>query len=353
MTAWVGLIGVAVILGALSYASAVFAPVIFALFLIALSWPMQRWLQRRLPRLIALLISILVLFVTFFGFASIIVWGFSRVGRWAVANMGLFQALYDQLTAGLEAHGIAVAGLWAEHFNVGLLFGVMQRVTGQLNTTLSFWVVVLVYVILGLLEVDKAGDRVRSLSNRSAIRMLIEGGAETAAKVRRYMAVRTLMSVLTGLLFWIFASLFDLPLAREWGVIAFALNYIPIIGPFTATLFPTVLAMVKFGSWEAMAVVFASLNGIQFLSGSYIEPRVSGTALAMSPFVVLFSIFLWTYLWGLSGTFLGVPIAFTILTLCAYHPSTRWLTILFGSQAVKSHPSPIAADLRDDPARRS
>ena len=104
--------------------------------------------------------------------------------------------------------------------------------------------------------------------------------------------------------------------------------------------------MVKFGSWEAMAVVFASLNGIQFLSVSYIEPRVSGTALAMSPFVVLFSIFLWTYLWGISGTFLGVPIAFTILTLCAYHPSTRWLTILFGSQDVKSHPPPIAADLR-------
>jgi AI-2 transport protein TqsA len=336
LTAWIGLIGVAVTLAALNLASAVFAPVVFAFFMIALSWPMQNWLQERLPRLIALLITILVLFVTFFAFASIIVWGFSRVGRWAVANMGLFQALYDQMTAGLEEHGIAVAGLWAEHFNMSLLLGVMQRLTGQLNTTLSFWVVVLVYVILGLLEVDKAGDRIRALSNGTVTRMLIEGGAETAGKVRKYIAVRTLMSVLTGLLFWIFAVLFGLPLAREWGVIAFALNYIPILGPLTATLFPTLLAMVHFGSWEAMMIVFLSLNGIQFLSGSYIEPRISGTALAMSPFVVLFSIFLWTYLWGLSGTFLGVPIAFTTLTLCAYHPSTRWLPILFGSQDVKS-----------------
>ena len=91
--------------------------------------------------------------------------------------------------------------------------------------------------------------------------------------------------VLTGFLVWIFAVLFGLPLAREWGVIAFALNYIPFIGPFIATLFPTLLAMVEFDSWEAVAAVFAGLNAIQFMVGNYIEPRLSGTALSMSPFL--------------------------------------------------------------------
>src|ERR1700690_1781125 len=113
------------------------------------------------------------------------------------------------------------------------------------------------------------------------------------------MEVRTLMSLATGVLVGAFAWIAGLPFALEWGVIAFALNYIPFIGPFVATLFPTLVAMTQFGSWEAVVGVFVCLNIIQFVVGSYIEPRVSGAMLAMSPTVVLLAVFLWTYLWGL------------------------------------------------------
>jgi AI-2 transport protein TqsA len=189
---------------------------------------------------------------------------------------------------------------------------------------------VLVYVILGLLEVDGTAMKIRSMPHRHAARVLLAGSAETAEKIRRYMMVRTLMSVMTGALVWAFAVLFGLPLAQEWGVITFALNYIPFLGPFIATLFPTLLAMVQFESWQAVVAVFTCLNVIQFVVGSYIEPRLSGSALAMSPFVILFSIFLWTFLWGLPGTFMGVPIAVALLTFCEKGASTRWLALLLG-----------------------
>jgi AI-2 transport protein TqsA len=113
-------------------------------------------------------------------------------------------------------------------------------------------------------------------------------------------------------------------------VIAFVLNYIPFIGPFIATLFPTLLAMTQFESWLAVFGVFACLNIIQFVVGSYIEPRVAGTMLSISPVMVLFAIFSWTFLWGLFGTFIGVPIAIAILTFCAQHPSSRWVADLLG-----------------------
>jgi predicted PurR-regulated permease PerM len=327
---WVVLIGVVITLAALKVGSAVFAPVAFALFLIALLWPLQSRLQVAMPRLLALSVSVLVLVVGFAGFASLVAWGFGRVGRWGLANMGRFQALYDSGTAWLENHGIAVASLWAEHFNGGWVLGVMQRFTGHVNTTLSFWVVVLVYVMLGLLEVDGTARKIGRLPDETTVRFLLEGGARTASKIRRYMGVRTLMSLLTGVLVWAFASLLGLPLAREWGVIAFTLNYIPFIGPLIATLFPTLLAVLELGSWQAVVFVFASLNVIQSVVGSYVEPRVSGTALAMSPFLVLFSIFLWTFLWGLPGTFIGVPITVAALTFCAQHPDTRWIAMLLG-----------------------
>ena len=160
--------------------------------------------------------------------------------------------------------------------------------------------------------------------------MLLDGSAATAAKFRKYMLVRTQMSVVTGLLVGAFAWIAGLPFAFEWGVIAFALNYIPFIGPFVATLFPTLLAMTQFESWQAVLGVFVCLNVIQFVVGSYIEPRVAGTMLSISPVVVLFSIFFWTFLWGLFGTFIGVPITLAILTFCAQHPSSRWVADLLG-----------------------
>jgi AI-2 transport protein TqsA len=77
--------------------------------------------------------------------------------------------------------------------------------------------------------------------------------------------------------------------------------------------------------------VFACLNIIHFVIGSYIEPRISGRTLAISPFVVLFAVLFWTFLWGLFGAFIGVPITIAVLTFCAQHPSSRWLSDLLGA----------------------
>lgn len=329
----IGLTAAVVVAAALSQASTVFAPLALALFIIAIVWPMQRRLQSRMPQLVALAITIVVTVAVCLAFASLAAWGFGRVGRSLAADPTRYQALYDQVIAWLEGYGVSVAGLWAEHFNVRWLLRVTQLVTGRVNTTLSFWLIALVYVVLGLLEIDDVRRKVEALDNREAARVLLDGSAATAAKFRKYMLVRTEMSVITGLLVGVFAWLTGLQFAIEWGVIAFALNYIPFIGPFIATLFPTLLAMTQFSSWQAVLGVFACLNIIQFVVGSYVEPRVSGTVLAISPTFVLFAIFFWTFLWGLFGTFIGVPIALAMLTFCGQHPSSRWLADLLGGPA--------------------
>lgn len=335
-SAGVAVIALTAILAVLHFASSIFAPVACALFIIAIAWPMQSRLQSRLPKLLALAVVVLVIAVVFVLFASLAAWSFSRVGRWLVNDAERLQLLYGQATVWLDAHGIGVATLWAEHFNIRWLVRVMQEVAGRLNTTVGFWLVVLVYVILGLLEVDDVSRRVRAMENREAARVLIEGSTATAAKLRRYLLIRTQMSAITGVLVWALAWLSGLHLAVEWGVTAFVLNFIPFIGPFIATVFPTLFALAQFASWQTALIVFACLNVIQFVIGSYIEPRVSGSALAISPFLVLFAVFFWASLWGLFGAFIGVPITIAVLTFCAVHPSSRWLSDLLGSGRRKS-----------------
>jgi AI-2 transport protein TqsA len=326
----IGIIAVVLVAGAVAAASTVFAPLALALFIIALVWPIQLRLQKRMRKLLALAITLLITLAVGLAFASLAAWGFGRLGRSFVTDAARYQAFYGSLVTWLDGHGVSIAGLWAEHFNVGWLVRTTQYVTGRVNTTLSFWLIALLYVTLGLLEVDDLRHKVEALQNRETARILLDGSAAAAAKFRRYMLVRTLMSALTGAFVGAFAWLAGLQFAIEWAVIAFTLNYIPFIGPFVATLFPTLLAMTQFDSWQEVIGVFICLNVIQFVIGSYIEPRLSGNVLSISPSVVLFATLLWTFLWGLFGTFIGVPITLAILSFCAQHPSSRWIADLFG-----------------------
>ena len=85
-----------------------------------------------------------------------------------------------------------------------------------------------------------------------------------------------------------------------------------------------------------MAVsVFIGLNFIQFLIGSYLEPRVAGAALSMSPFVVLFSVFFWAFLWGIPGAFIGLPIMIAVMTICGQFDGSRWVAELLSGPGGK------------------
>jgi predicted PurR-regulated permease PerM len=186
--------------------------------------------------------------------------------------------------------------------------------------------------VLGLLEVDIVRRNIERLGDREFRQSLLRAGQDIAAKFQKYMLVRSVMSVLTGIIVWSFALVAGLELATAWGVIAFVFNYIPFIGPLVATIFPTVFALAQFESWQLAIAVFGFLNVIQFITGSYIEPRLAGAALSISPFVVLFAVFFWSFLWGIPGAFIGVPIVIAILAVCDEHESTRWFAILLSGR---------------------
>lgn len=325
-----GVIAAILSVAALSVASSIIAPIFFALFTIAIVWPLQKALQERLPQLLALAVTLVVTIVVIGAVLSLSVWGFTRAGQWTIANAGRFQELYVQKTQWLEDHGIVLAGVFADSFNVNWLVRIFQGFVLWANSLAGFAVIAFIFVLLGLLEVDvierklgQAGDWGIRLRNASG---------EIAEKFRRYMGVRTLMSIMTGLVLWAFASVTGLEPAVAWGMIGFSLNYIPFIGPLIATVLPTLFAVVQFESWQSAAAVFAGMNLIQFLIGSYLEPRVAGNALAVSPFMVLFAVFFWSFLWGIPGAFIGVPVLIAIVTLCDEYQSSRWVADLLSGK---------------------
>ena len=224
----------------------------------------------------------------------------------------------------------------ADSYNPGWIIGAIREVGGRSYGLVSFIVIAFAFIVLGLLEVDIARRNVEHLNSQSLRRSLLQGAEKIADKFQKYMVVRTTMSLLTGVVVWSFALVAGIELATAWGVIAFVLNYIPFIGPFIATVFPTLFVLVQTGSWQVCFAVFVCLNIIQFVIGSYLEPRIAGAALSMSPFVVLLAVFFWSFLWGIAGAFIGLPIMIAILTICEQHKSTEAIALLLSAGERKS-----------------
>jgi len=312
----------------LYFARSIFVPLAFSLFVIALVWPIQAALQRRLPKLIALLVTLSLTILVIVTVGSSIAWAFGKLGQWLFLNAGRFQTIYSDWVGWLEGHGVAIVGPITDRFDVTWLVGFVQGIAGRLNSFTGFAILVFIFVMLGLLEVDDFNSRLRLPAAQPHGEKILRANREIGGKLRRFMVVRSFASVLTGLVVWIFALIAGLELAAAWGAIAFALNYIPFLGPLIATLFPTLFAIAQFESWQMAVVVFIGLNIIQFIIGSYLEPLLTGASLKISPFAVIFAVFFWSFMWGLPGAFIGVPILIAFIVYCAQEPSSRWLAVL-------------------------
>jgi len=323
------------VFAAIHFAAAIVAPVSFALFVIAIVWPLQSALQRRIPKLLALVVTVSATLAAIAVLVVLVIWGFGLVIQWLANNAARFQMLYVQAADWFDGHGFSIKTMMVEKYDPSWFIGAIREIGGRGYRFASFIVIVFTFTVLGLLEVDSVRYNVKHLGNPNLSLSLMTAAEDIAIKFQKYMVVRTTMSLLTGIVVWTFALFAGIELATAWGVIAFVLNYIPFIGPLVATVFPTLFALVQSGSWQLAVMVFAGLNLIQFVIGSYLEPRMAGAALSMSPFMVLLAVFFWSFLWGVPGAFIGVPIMIAILTLCGEYESTRWIAVLMSGRDPK------------------
>jgi predicted PurR-regulated permease PerM len=152
--------------------------------------------------------------------------------------------------------------------------------------------------------------------------------------VHRYVLIKTIISVLTGLLVYLVMLLFGLEFAETWALLTVFLNFIPNIGSIVATLFPTLAALVQFDSWTPVLLIFTIITLIQFSVGNLIEPQLMGRSLNLSPFVIILSLTFWGAIWGIVGMFLAVPIMVMVMIACSHVPFLHPIAILLSRDGV-------------------
>jgi predicted PurR-regulated permease PerM len=179
---------------------------------------------------------------------------------------------------------------------------------GQVGDFTSWAALTLVYLFFMIAEKVSFPNRI-NLAFGGLQEERIMGVVDSISQaIGRYIAVKTLVSVLAGLLSYAVLASFDLEFAATWGILIFLFNYIPYLGSLIAVSLPVILSFVQFDEvWKGIVIAIA-LVGIQQVIGFYIEPRLTGRRLDVSPLLVVLSLVFWGVVWGIVGMILAVPL---------------------------------------------
>ncbi|TDJ79808.1 MAG: AI-2E family transporter, partial [Planctomycetota bacterium] len=141
--------------------------------------------------------------------------------------------------------------------------------------------------------------------------------------IQRYLGVKTITSLVTGAICYAVLTWLELPFAPLFGFLTFLLNYIPTFGSIIAGILPTVTALAINRPLNVVLTVAATYLAVNLVLGSWIEPKILGRELNLSPLVIIISVVVWAGLWGVVGGFLAVPLTATIQSILASRENTR------------------------------
>lgn len=329
MPIMVGIITFIVIMAALRAAQTIVVPLMLAVFAALIASPILLWMKRKgIPTWLSVLAVVLVL-----------VAGVGLIGYVAGASVQDFsdrlpfykQQFFSQLDVASRNLNPDAASALRDLFNVfdpakamGLAAGLLTGV-GSALTNATLIVFILVFI---LLEVSDFPKKLQLAIPHS--RVVLDYISDVANSIKQYLAVKTIVSLATGVSAGTLVGLIGIDFAILWGLLAFLLNYIPSIGSILAAIPPVVLAIIQFGPGAAIGVALGYVV-INALFGNLIEPRLAGHRVGLSPLVVFLSLVFWGWVLGAVGMLVSVPLTASIKIALETSESTRWAAVLLGS----------------------
>ena len=304
----------------------IFVPLVVAWFLTQISQPLIKMGQKlKLPHVLNVIVvfcAVFALCVYGIKFCTSQIIGSERLINFYGPKLNqLIYSILDTLEIPSESFSV-----------VSLLIRYSRGISGGLLSFSSQLVMTMVFLLFMLLEVplwDKKVDK--AFTGASAARIQ-QAMAAISLQTSLYLGTMTFISFITALCVWATLAVIGIEFAGGWGSLAFFLNFIPIVGPFIATIPPVLMAMLQFSPTSIQAILaLLILGSIQITTGNILAPKMFGNRLGLSPVVILLSLLLWAMILGIPGAILSVPIASIIKIVCENVPSLRPIAILMGT----------------------
>ncbi len=302
-------------------------PVIFPVFLaiffyFILSPGLDLLLRFKIPRSLAIFLIV----VTFFFILYLLGVLFYNNGKAFAASVPDYAQRVSEVLGQL-AEKLRTSRLngdpwfWTKTLDSGRLTAFVLRSLNQVFSLFSTFILVFVFLIFMLAGRGRLKVKVeRSLNPRRAetINKIIE---KIDHDIQKYLGIKTGISLLSGLATMIVLFIFGVEFAVLFGILTAILNFIPTLGSIVSMALISVVAAFQFGSVFPALWILLILGGLDLVIANLLEPKLMGQGLGLSPLVVLFSLVLWGWLWGIPGMILAVPLMAVIKIICIHIPA--------------------------------
>ena len=330
---------VVVLVAGLRAAAELLRPFVLALFLGIISMPLLSWLCRRgVPKVLAVFVTVMAVILVVSGIGAMVGGSLNSLAE----QLPKYQVRLGEMLAAAQAQ-VDRLGLGTEPLKLtdvvdaGAVVEVARTAVTSVANLLSKGLLVLLALIFVLFEATGLKDKLRLAFGAD---LETKGLARAMGEIQSYLAIKTAVSLTTGLLIWAWVALLGIDFAVLWGLVAFLFNYIPSLGSIFAAVPTVLLALVQKGAGVALMVALGYLL-VNFILGNLLEPNLMGRRLGLSTLVVFGSLMFWGWVWGPLGMLLSVPLTMVFKILMENLDDFRWVAVLLGP-----NPTARAADPR-------
>ncbi len=323
----------------ITQAQAVLVSLLVSVFLAVLATPPIRWLERKhVPRVaaVALVVTGMVLLLL----ASGVVIG-SSISSFSAAlpeYQERTQAQVMTLREFLARRSIQLPeDILLEYANPAAVMNLTAGLFMRLGSAFSNIVLIVLTVAFILLEAHSFPGKLRAVLGDP--HQPFVPFTRFVDDMKRYMAIKTLSSLVTGVLITVLLYLLGVDFPVLWGFLAFLLNYIPSLGSIVAAAPAVLLAGIELGWWRAVLTA-AGYLAVNLVLAYGVETRLLGRKLGLSTLVVFTSLIFWGGLLGPIGAVLCIPLTMTLKFAFESTPHTRWLAVLLEPATPAAAPLP-------------
>ncbi|MCL2705044.1 MAG: AI-2E family transporter [Spirochaetaceae bacterium] len=314
-------------------ASSVIMPMVIALLFSFILYPLIMAMEKiRIHKIVGIIIILSVLVGAFYLVVILLyksITTFTLHLPWYIEQL---KEIYKDLTQKIIANfSITTADFFLEYDWGKLARSSLIAFSNSITRFAGFSFIIFILILFLFLEYSIFKNKLTEAFPK-AKRKIIIVITRITKDVGKYLAVKAFISAVTGILTWILLLIIGLDFAPIWGLMAFFLNFIPVVGSIFVVICISLQSIVQF--YPSIGMIFlvaSSMTALQMTLGSIIDPKLQGDRLNLSITIIIFSLAFWGWLWGPIGALLAVPITIAIKTICLSIPFFKPLGVMMGT----------------------
>jgi AI-2 transport protein TqsA len=308
--------------------SFIFIPLVFSMFIALLFLPLMRWLGKlKVPRFISIIIVVLLIF----GGLKIGVELIQLSSKQIMASDSDFFAKAELKLSDAKFYLEDNFGItFQENKDILAQFFQKDSIGSTVDFLRKFLTTILMtafFVVLWLAE----SINVHKLLNNTILKKKhasIKAFMKIERDLNTFIKVKVLVSLLTGIGTGLACVFFDVSFPIFWGLFAFVINFVQMVGSFVTVILLSMFAFVELETTSTLFFFILAITGVQVLFGAILEPIFMGKSFSINVIAVLVMLMFWGFLWGIPGLIMAIPITVFLKILLEQFPSTKIIASL-------------------------